>query len=112
MRALVVTAGFLAVAADLHIAPAAAAIAALIEEKPGTGWRFAHAYRAELRGSEEFRRRLGNQPQNELQHPFVVPLPLPAIDMANPHQPAMNQRLYFNVIDLLQIAGRHRSSLS
>jgi hypothetical protein len=49
MRAPVVTAGFLAVAAHLHIAPAAAAIAALVEKQPGAIRRFAHAYGVELR---------------------------------------------------------------
>ena len=111
MRALVMTAGFLAVAAHLHVAPAAAAIAALVEEEPGAIGRFAHAHRAELRGSEELRRRQRNRPQNAIQYQPGVRIPLPAIAILNPHQPAMDHCPEGEVVDLLQIAGRDGGAL-
>jgi len=89
MRALVMAPGFLAVAAYLHIAPAAAAIAALVEEKPGAVGRFAHAHCVELRRSEEFRRRLRNRPQDALQPVPGVPIPFPAEAILSSRQAAV-----------------------
>ena len=68
--ALVMPAGFLAVAADFHVAPAAGAVLALVDEEPGTGIGSAFSYSVHIRRSEEFGGRVGDGPQRGLQ---IVP---------------------------------------
>ncbi len=58
----VVAARFLAVATNLHIAPAATAIAALVEKEPGAIRRFTHAHGSKLGRDEQVRCRLCDRP--------------------------------------------------
>ncbi len=105
MRALVVAPGFLAVAAGLHVAPAAAAIAALIEEEPLAigGAAFADGG-ASVRG-----KKLGSgfrdRPQYAIEKIASVGLPFPAIATVGSRQFAVPQGLERKAIDLLDIFG-------
>lgn len=106
MRALVVTPGFLAVAAGLHVAPAAAAVAALVEEEPLAigGPAFANggaSFRGQKLGS-----RLRDRPQYAIEQIASVGLPFPAILAVPLRQFAVPQRRQCKVVDLLDVCGR------
>ena len=97
--------GFLAVAAGLHVAPAAAAVAALVEEKPLAvgGPAFANGG-ASVRG-KKLGSRLRDRPQYAIEKIASVGLPFPAILAVGSRQFAMLQRRQRKVIDLLDVRG-------
>lgn len=109
MGALVVTPRFLAVAAGLHVAPAAAAVAAVVEEEPLAigGPAFANGG-ASFRG-EKFGSRLRHRPQYAIEKIASVGLPFPAIITIPLRQFAVLQRHQRKVIDLLDVCGRDMS---
>src|ERR1019366_231418 len=104
--ALVVAPGFLAVAARLHVAPAAAAVAAVVEKEPLAigGPAFANGG-ASVRG-EKFGSRLRDRPQYAIEKIASVGLPFPAILAVPSRQFAALQRHQRKVIDLLDVCGR------
>src|ERR1019366_6158757 len=104
--ALVVAPGFLAVAARLHVAPAAAAVAAVVEKEPLAigGPAFANGG-ASGRG-EKFGSRLRDRPQYAIEKIASVGLPFPAILAVPSRQFAALQRHQRKVIDLLDVCGR------
>lgn len=57
---LIVAASFLTVAAGFHVAPAAAMVAAVVEEEPGAIRRVTFAHVAQVARGKEICRRLGN----------------------------------------------------
>jgi hypothetical protein len=104
--ALVVTPGFLAIAAGLHVAPAAAAVAAVVEEEPLAvgGPAFANGG-ASLRG-KKLGSRLRDRPQYAIEQIASLGLPFPAIIAVPSRQFAVLQRRQRKVIDLLNVCGR------
>lgn len=106
MGVLVVTPGFLAVAAGLHVAPAAAAVAAVVEEEPLAigGPAFANGG-ASVRG-EKLGRRLRDRPQYAIEQIASVGLPFPAIITVPSRQFAVLQRLERRLVDPLDVCGR------
>jgi hypothetical protein len=56
-------AGFVAIAADAHVAPAAGVVLALVEEEPAAGTAGAFAEVGELAGEEEFGGGFGEKPE-------------------------------------------------
>src|ERR1019366_6088064 len=103
--ALVVAPGFLAVAARLHVAPAAAAVAAVVEKEPLAigGPAFANGG-ASVRG-EKFGSRLRDRPQYAIEKIASVGLPFPAILAVPSRQFAALQRHQRKVVDPLDVCG-------
>ena len=106
MGALVVTAGFLAIAAGLHVAPAAAAVAAVVEEEPLAIGRAAFANGgASVRG-KKLGSRLRNRPQNAIGTVSSVGLPFPTIIAIRSRQFAVLQGRQRKIVDPLDVRGR------
>ena len=110
IRDRVVTAGFLAVAAGLHVAPAAAAVAAVVEEEPLAigGLAFANGG-ASVRG-KKLGSRLRHRPQYAVEKIASVALPFPAIITVPSRQFAVLQRHQRKVVDLLDVCGKGMSA--
>lgn len=103
MRALVVSARFLAVAARFHIAPAPTAVAAVVEEEPLAIGRSTFTNGGAIFRGKKIGSGLGNGPENTLEKIRAVGLPLPTIVAVRADQFAMLQRLEREVVDLLDV---------
>ncbi len=101
----------LAIAAGLHVAPAAAAIAAVIEEKPLTVGRLAPAHIAQSAGGEKIGGGLRYWPQDVVQRILAVRLPLPAIAAVGAGQRTVLQRLDGKIVDDVEVGRGRRLAL-
>lgn len=104
-------AGLLAIAASRHVAPAPAAIAAVVQKQPFTIRRLAETHDSQLLRSEQLGRGLRHGPQDSVKRIAALRLPLPAIAAVHPRKTAMLQRFQREVGDQIQIGRRRRSTL-
>src|ERR1019366_3897317 len=101
----VVTAGFLAVAAGLHVAPAAAAVAAVVEEEPLAVGGTAFANCGAIFRGKKFGSRLRDRPQYAIEKITSVGSPFPAIIAVCLRQFAVLQRRQRKVVNLPDVCG-------
>ena len=93
------TAGFLAIAADRHITPAAATISAVIEKEPLAIRSFTPTHDAQLIGRQQIGCRLRYRPQNTIESIVVVQLPFPTVAAVRASKTAVLQRFKSEFVD-------------
>ena len=96
---------FRAVAAALHVAPAAAAVAAVVKEQPLAVSGFAEAHGLEFRGGEKIRRRLSYRPKDALERVLGIRPPLPSIAAVRAGQRAVLRGIEGLIVNSAQIGG-------
>src|SRR5512146_2792799 len=94
------------ITAARHIAPAAAAIAAVIQEQPLAIRRLAPAHQLQFLGGKQLRGRLRDGPQNVLERILATALPLPAITAIGSCQAAVSHGLDSGLGDSFNILAR------
>ena len=105
MGSPVMPAGLLAVAADFHIAPAAAAVAAVIEKQPAAIRSLAEAHSPQILGGQQLSGRLRRGPRDSLQRSPAIGPPLPSVSAVGRNQATMAQRLQRAIVNHVEIAG-------
>jgi len=103
MLPVVMPSRLLAIAAGLHRAPAAAAVAAVIQEEPIAIRSLAFANFLQVRRGQQLRRRLRDRPDDSLQITVIVPLPAVAAVLTN--NTPMPQRIARCLADQLDVRG-------